>query len=215
MTRIKVCGIMEAELGIAAAEAGADYLGLVFAQSTRQINPKTAAGIVHAVKNTIASPQIVGVFVNAPDIDVNFIAEACRLDWVQLSGDETWEYCQRIKKPVIKTVHVLNSSTAVQLIAEIRKGYTYLPPDHLKILLDTKVKGTYGGTGMPFDWKLAKEVCGQYPVLVAGGLDPDNVVQMISAVQPWGVDVSSGVETKGKKDIEKIRLFIQKVKLSP
>jgi phosphoribosylanthranilate isomerase len=212
MTRIKICGITEIETGMVAAEAGADYLGLVFAQSSRQINPKTAAGIVHAVKNRVENPQMVGVFVNAAEIDVNFIAESCHLDLVQLSGKENWEYCTRIKKPVIKTIHIYNHSTVIEILEEIKKGFTFLSPDHLKILLDTKIKGVYGGTGKPFDWKIAREISLKYPVFVAGGLGPENIVQMLSEVNPWGVDVSSGVETGGKKDLEKMRLFIQKVR---
>jgi phosphoribosylanthranilate isomerase len=214
MTKIKICGITETQDAIAAAEAGADYLGLVFAQSSRQVNPQRAATIVHEVKKIVENPQMVGVFVNLPADDINFIAESCRLDWVQLSGDESWEFCRQIKKPVIKTVHIYSNSTAVQILEEIRKGYTFLPPEYLKILLDTRIKGAYGGTGIPFDWKLAKEVNLKYPVLVAGGLDINNVVQMIGEVKPWGVDVSSGVESKGKKDVEKIRQFIKIVKFA-
>jgi phosphoribosylanthranilate isomerase len=212
MTRIKICGITESEQAVLAAEAGADFVGLVFAQSSRQINPKTAATIVHEVKKTVESPQVVGVFVNMPADDVNFIAESCHLDWVQLSGDESWEYCRKIKKSLIKTVHVHPSSPSVEIIDEIRQGYTFFTPDHLKILLDAKVKGAYGGTGKTFNWRLAKEVNEKYPVLVAGGLNVDNVVQMISEVKPWGVDVSSGVESGGKKDLEKIKTFIRNVR---
>jgi len=212
MTKIKICGITETEQALAAAEAGADYLGLVFAQSSRQINPQRAATIVHEVKKTVKSPQMVGVFVNLPSNDVNFIAESCRLDWVQLSGDESWDFCRQIKKPVIKAIHIFSNSSAVQIMDEIKKGYTFLSSEYPKILLDTRVKGTYGGTGKPFDWNLAKEVNLKYPVLVAGGLDINNVVQMIGEVKPWGVDVSSGVESRGKKDIGKIKQFIQNVK---
>jgi phosphoribosylanthranilate isomerase len=212
MTRIKICGITETEQAVAAAEAGADYLGLVFAQSSRQINPQRAATIVHEVKKRVESPQMVGVFVNLPSNDVNFIAESCRLDWVQLSGDESWDFCRQIKKPVIKAIHIYSNSNAIQILDEIKKGYTFLSSEYLKILLDTRVKGSYGGTGQRFDWKLAKEVNLKYPVFVAGGLDINNVIKMISEVEPWGVDVSSGVESRGRKDIEKIKRFIQNVK---
>ena len=212
MTKIKICGITETVQAVTAAEAGVDYLGLVFAQSLRQINPQKAATIVHEVKQTFESPQMVGVFVNLPATDINFIAESCRLDWVQLSGDESWDYCRLIKKPVIKAIHIFSNSTVEQILYEIKKGFSYLSSENLKILLDTRIKGAYGGTGKPFDWKIAREVSGQYPVFVAGGLDINNIVQMITEVAPWGVDVSSGVESQGKKDIDKIRQFIQKVK---
>ena len=212
MPQVKICGISEIEQALAAAQAGADYLGLVFAQSTRQIAPRKAARIVFEVRKLARPPQIVGVFVHSPANDVNFIAEFCKLDMVQLSGDETWEYCLSIKKPIIRAIHVFNSTTAEQIIAEIKKGCSYLPADNLKFLLDSKVKGAYGGTGQAFDWKVAREVSLKYPVLVAGGLDPNNVGQMVREVKPWGVDVSSGVESGGKKDLQKIQLFVQRAK---
>jgi phosphoribosylanthranilate isomerase len=212
MTEIKICGITDPETALVAAEAGADYLGLVFADSARQVNPMIAATIVHKVKAAPACPHMVGVFVNSPPQDINFIAESCHLDFVQLSGDESWDFCRQIKRPVIKVLHVFPHSSAADIIEEIRKGYTYLSPDHLLILLDSRSKGIYGGSGLTFDWKIARDVNLKYPVFVAGGLHPDNVVQMISEVQPRGVDVSSGVESAGKKDLEKIKLFIHKVR---
>jgi phosphoribosylanthranilate isomerase len=212
MTRIKICGITEIEQAVAAAEAGADYLGLVFAPSSRRVIPQKAAQIVHEVKKLLFPPQIVGVFVNLPADDINFIAHSCGLDLVQLSGDENFEYCLNIEYPIIKTIHIHTRRTAVDIQAEIKKGYSYLPADRIMFLLDSKSKAAYGGTGQPFDWKLAAEVSRHYPVIVAGGLSPANIVQMLVQVKPWAVDVSSGVETGGKKDIEKIREFIRKVK---
>jgi phosphoribosylanthranilate isomerase len=212
MTRIKICGITEASQALAAAEAGADYLGLVFASSRRRVIPIKAAEIVKAVKGSAAFPAVVGVFVNAPAADVNFIADACRLDWVQISGDESWEYCREIRKPLIRVMHVFSSSTGNDIREEIEKGYRYFPEDRLIYLLDTRVQGAYGGTGQAFDWQLAGEVSAQYPVIIAGGLTPENVGPLIEKARPWGVDVSSGVETGGQKDILKIREFIRKVK---
>jgi len=212
MPQVKICGISETEQALAAAEAGADYLGLVFAQSSRQISPQKAARIVFEVRKLARPPQIVGVFVHSPANDVNFITEFCKLDMVQLSGDENWEYCLSIKKPIIKAINVFSSATAAQIVDEIKRGYSYLSKENLRFLLDSKVKGTYGGTGQAFDWKIAREVSLKYPVLVAGGLDPNNVGQMVREVKPWGVDVSSGVETGGKKDTEKIKLFVQRAK---
>jgi phosphoribosylanthranilate isomerase len=212
MPQVKICGISDIEHALATAEAGADYLGLVFAPSKRQISPQNAARIVHEVQKLAKPPQIVGVFVHSPVNDVNFIADFCKLDCVQLSGDENWDYCLSIKKPIIKAIHVHTRATAEEIIDEIKKGYGFLPADNLRFLLDSKVKGSFGGTGQAFDWKVAKEVSLKYPVLVAGGLEPNNVGQMVHEVKPWGVDVSSGVETGGKKDVEKIRLFVQRAK---
>ena len=94
----------------------------------------------------------------------------------------------------------------------MRKGYALKSKRRLIVLLDTHVDGTYGGTGQTFNWQLAKEIADEYPVIVAGGLTPENVGQLVSEVKPWGVDVSSGVETAGKKDIKKIEEFIRRVK---
>jgi phosphoribosylanthranilate isomerase len=212
VTRVKICGIKDTSQAIAAAEAGADYLGLVLAPSRRQVSPKQVAEIVQKVHSMENHPAVVGVFVNLPAADVNFIAESCHLDWVQLSGDETWEYCRAIKKPVIKTLHIFKKATAKGTIEEIKRGYEVISKDNLICLLDTQVKEAYGGTGQSFDQHLAKEVAAKFPVLIAGGLTPGNVAQLVREILPWGVDVSSGVETGGKKDIQKIKDFIRTVK---
>lgn len=212
MTRIKICGITDTEQALAAAEAGADYLGLVFAPSLRRIDPRQAAEVVSEINLLKSHPAMVGVFVNLPAADVNFIAELCRLDRVQLSGDETWEYCGYIRRPIIKAVHIRENGTVKDILEEIEKGYRILSKDKLICLLDTQVKGAYGGTGQAFDWQIAGEVAARFPVIIAGGLTIENVRQLIKKVKPWGVDVSSGVETGGKKDIQKIKDFIQAVK---
>ena len=152
------------------------------------------------------------MFVNLPASDVNFIAEACRLDWVQLSGRETWDYCKDIHKPIIKTIHISPKTTTETILAEIKHGYRQLSRERLVFLLDTQAKNTHGGTGQIFNWQIAKEISRQYPVMIAGGLTPDNVGLLIKEVNPWGVDVSSGVETEGQKDINKIKDFIKKAR---
>jgi phosphoribosylanthranilate isomerase len=210
MTRIKICGIMETE-GALAAE-GADFIGLVFAPSRRMILPTQAIEIVRAVRSLPHPPATVGVFVNLPAQGVNAIAAFCGLDYVQLSGDETWAYCRDIQRPVIKALHVSKQSTSQGLINEIQAGYAALPADKLIFLLDTQVKGLYGGTGRTFNLQLAREVAAKYPVMIAGGLTPDSAGTIIRQVRPWGVDVSSGVETASKKDIRKIKQFIQSVR---
>jgi len=209
MTRVKICGITSVDLARAASVAGADYLGLVMAPSRRQIMPVKALEIVKALQQLQPNARITGVFVNLPIADVNFIAEACQFDMVQLSGDEDWEYCRSIRKPVIKAIHILPGVTAPQVLEIISEGYRALGRDNLVCLLDSRVKGSYGGTGQTFDWKLAREVAARFPVLVAGGLTPENVGNLIKDVKPWGVDVSSGVETNGQKDIQKIKEFLR------
>jgi phosphoribosylanthranilate isomerase len=212
MTRIKICGLSEIQHVLAAAEAGADFIGLVFAPSRRQVSTKKALQLVEAVCNVKPRPAMVGVFANSAADEVNRIADYCHLDWVQLSGDETWHYCQQIERPIIKAVHVSNTQTAEQIISEIAMGYQLLPKQNLICLLDSKVGDTYGGTGRAFDWQLAGKVPARFPVFIAGGLTPTNVGQLVKETQPWGVDVSSGVETNGQKDTAKIIAFIKSVR---
>lgn len=213
MSRVKICGLTDTQQALVAAEAGADYLGLVLAApSRRKILPQKAVEIANSVHRLRAHGEMVGVFVNSPAEEVNLLADLCHLDWVQLSGFETWEYCRNILKPIIKAIHISAGAVSKDIIEYLEKGYRLRSEDRLICLLDTQVKGAYGGTGEIFDWQVAKEISAKYPVIVAGGLTPDNVGQLMQEVHPWGVDVSSGVETEGKKDSLKIREFIQRVK---
>jgi len=211
VTRIKICGLTQPQHALAAASAGADFIGLVFAPSSRQVTVAQALPVVEAVRNLKNRPAIVGVFVNLVAEEVNRIAEQCHLDYVQLSGDESWQYCQQIEKPVIKAIHVTGRSTS-HIIDRIAEGYQLLSPEKLICLLDSKVGNAYGGTGQTYDWKLAREIAARFPIIIAGGLTPDNVGTMVQEVQPWGVDVASGVESNGRKDEAKIVAFIEAVR---
>lgn len=212
MTRVKICGLSEIEPALAAAEAGADFLGMIFAPSRRQVSPEKARRLIDTIHGLKNPPQVVGVFVNLAAEEVNRVAVYCGLDRVQLSGNESWQYCRDIGWPIIKAIHVTEKDTAKNIIAEIEKGYDLLGKEKLICFLDTHLDGVYGGTGQVFDWKLAKEVSAKLPVMVAGGLTPVNVGQLVEEVQPWGVDVSSGVESDGRKDISKIKDFIRAVR---
>jgi phosphoribosylanthranilate isomerase len=212
--KIKICGINGIQEALAAAEAGADYLGFVFAPSRRRISQEQATLTIRTLKQLGINILTAGVFVNSSPEEVNTIADKSGLDWIQLSGEENWEYCRKIEKPIIKVIHVTESSDASCILQEIQTGYQLLPAERLIFLLDTGIKGTHGGTGQTFNWNLAKTVCKTQPVFIAGGLTPDNVQDLISTVHPAGVDVSSGVETEGKKDIQKIRAFIKAVRSS-
>jgi phosphoribosylanthranilate isomerase len=211
MTRIKICGIRDKAHALAAVEAGADFIGLVFALSQREVSPTLAREIAGAVKKSSEATKVVGVFVNAPSSQVNELADFCSLDWVQLSGDEPWEYCQEVVRPVIKAIRIDRQSPE-EVHAELSSGSRLLPAQRFIALLDSRVDGKYGGTGESFNWNLAQQVTKRFPVIIAGGLDPKNVDKLIKRVAPWGVDVSSGVETGGVKDMAKIRAFVEAVR---
>lgn len=180
----------------AARDYGADLLGFVFADSRRRIEVQVAEKIACEVKGI----GKVGVFVNAPLAEVQDIAKRCKLDFVQLHGNESPEYCKLVKVPVIKAVRV-GPDFDVSELADYQVEW---------ILLDSFVPGQQGGTGMAFDWQQAKHLREQIktPVFVAGGLTAENVGEVARILSPQGIDVSGGVETNGSKDIEKIKKFL-------
>jgi phosphoribosylanthranilate isomerase len=203
--RVKICGVRTPEQALAAAEAGADYIGLIFyPPSSRLVTPEQAAEITQTLRNRRNSgkhaPKTVGVFVNEPSEKINALAQACSLDLAQLSGDESPEICRAIAIPVIKAVRP-------RILDDLEHLAAYRPGVQA-FLLDTPVSGMWGGTGAVGDWSLACELARRHPILLAGGLTPENVGAAIEAVQPWGVDVSSGVETNGSKDTAKIQAFL-------
>ncbi|MCL5123194.1 MAG: phosphoribosylanthranilate isomerase [Deltaproteobacteria bacterium] len=192
MVRVKICGITSVEDASFAAAMGADALGFVFASSPRQMSLDKALEIIRSLPPFV---QTVGVFVDADIEEVIFFRNRLRLDLVQLSGSETDAYIRALGSRVIKTVHVAN-------------GFKPAPDifTSATILLDTAAHGLQGGTGKAFDWDLAGDVAIKRPVILAGGLTPDNVATAVKRVQPYAVDVSSGVEIEpGRKDHDKIR----------
>ena len=212
MTRVKICGIKDKEHALAAVKAGADFIGLVFASSPRQVEPDDALEIVRAVREASDAVEIVGVFVNMSPQQVNIIAATQGLDRIQLSGNEPWDYCRFMDKPIIRAVHIPPEKSAEDVLSHLEEGERMLAGIEHTYLLDTQIAGRYGGTGQTFPWKVARQAAQRYPVIIAGGLDPDNVAQAIKTTVPWGVDVSSGVETGGVKDTAKIKAFIEAVR---
>lgn len=212
MIKIKICGLTDTDSAIAAAKVGADFIGIVYAASKRQVTTERASQIVQAVRKLKKPPLIVGVFVNLPAAEINSIAEYCKLDLVQLSGDESWSYCLDIERPFINVIHIGKYQSSSKVLSEIEEGCKVgLKQKHI-CLLDTKIGNVYGGSGKVFDWRLVEEISSKYPLILAGGLSSENVRRLVKQVNPWGVDVSSGVESGGKKDIQKINAFIQDVR---
>lgn len=213
MTRIKICGLTRPELALAAAQAGADFFGLVFyPPSHRNVTPEQARDIVATVRKEGFSIPAVGVFVNCLVEEMNRLAEFCPLDYVQLHGDETWELCRLLHRPVIKAVRIEKGRTTADVAREIQTGLEVAGSKEVIPLLDTQLPGKYGGTGHLLDRGLVAELARRFRFLVAGGLTPQNVAPLIKEAQPWGVDVSGGVETRKVKDPKKIEAFIRAVR---
>ena len=212
MTWVKICGttnLTDAEISV---EAGADALGFIFAPSARSISVETAAGIVAAVGNRV---ETIGVFVNEAPDRVAEIARQVGLSGVQLHGDEPatgWpEFTRKSGKlKVIKAFSANGLPPIAELIAQVLPAAsTWLDA----VLLDSGSSQQRGGTGVPFDWErtrpLAAAIRNKLPLIVAGGLNPQNVSRAIELFEPWGVDVVSGVEREpGKKDEAKVREFV-------
>lgn len=213
MTKIKICGLREPAHALTAAEAGADFIGMVFAPVRRRVSIEEAQAIVEAVRASgTARPKVVGVFVNAPVAEIHEIAARVGLDMVQLSGDEDEDYLARVRLPMIKAIHVEASLPPEAASTVLRRGLETLRAAGALPLLDAKVQGKFGGTGQAFEWTGVASLAEEYDFLLAGGLESGNVARAIEAVRPWAVDVSSGVETNGVKDAARIRAFIEAVR---
>ncbi|MBD3615779.1 MAG: phosphoribosylanthranilate isomerase [Gracilimonas sp.] len=207
-TKIKICGITNLEDARFAAGALVDYLGFIFYEkSPRYVEPGEAGAII----NWIEGPEKVGVFVNQPLDDVNRISKETGLDYVQLHGDETPEYCELIDKPIIKVIHI-EEETVEYLLKHQVDQYTEVA-DFL--LFDTKIEGIWGGTGTTFDWSILKEIGIKIPFFLSGGLNSDNVREAINTAQPYAIDVSSSLEAEpGLKDFDKIETFMDEIRAS-
>ena len=199
---VKICGITSEADALAAAEAGADAIGLMFYEgSPRHVTLEQAKAISAALPQNVMR---VGVFVNAEEAFVHQALTECMLNILQFHGDETPEECSRYPVMTLKAFRVQGEETLAQLEAYPSAGY----------LLDAYVKDALGGTGATFNWDLAvrAQEFGK-PIFLAGGLTPENVVEAVRKVQPFGVDVSSGVESEpGRKDAEQMRTFVAAAK---
>jgi phosphoribosylanthranilate isomerase len=214
LIRVKICSVQESEHILAAAEAGADFVGLNFVPGVRRrLSADKVKTVVKAYRAKSSSgPKLVGIFVDQPIEEVNRILDECELDMAQLSGHESFDYCSLVCRTVIKAVHVPmgqpNEGVLTYLDSIISKlnGMDVIP------LLHPDVGTDLGGTGRSFDWSIASALAKRYPLILAGGLSPENVARAVRDVCPWGVDVSSGVETDNIKDISKMMEFVQQAK---
>ena len=200
--RSKICGITRREDALAAVDAGADAIGLVFyANSPRAVTCQQARAIIDALPPFVTT---VGLFVNASRDELKEILAAVPLDLLQFHGDETAEDCAGWGRPYIKALRVKQGDD----IAAACNAF----PGASGILLDAYVEGVPGGTGEAFDWSLIPPGLSK-PIILAGGLTPENVAEAITRVKPYAVDVSGGVEaSKGIKDPARIRVFIEAVR---
>ena len=200
--RVKICGITRLQDLHAACEAGADALGFVFYEkSPRHVSIATATALVRELPPFV---QSVGLFVNAEPDFVEAVLQAVPLDLLQFHGDETAADCMRYGRPYIKAVRVTPSTDLLKCAADFETARG--------LLLDAYVPGVPGGTGERFDWSLIPPDLPK-PVILSGGLTPDNVAEAVQRVRPWAVDVSSGVEAaKGIKDPHHVAQFIAKAK---
>ena len=203
MIHIKICGLKTLEEALAAVEAGADLVGFNFyPPSVRHIEPQACREITAVLRERYPHVKRVGVFVNASAEAILDILQGCSLHLAQLHGDEP---------PALLD----------QLASLAFKAWRGIPPEpnpypfrgEPALLLDAAVAGSYGGTGLTADWSSAARLAKQYPLLLAGGLNPQNVAEAVRQVGPWGVDVASGVEASpGVKDIGKMKAFVQAVR---
>ncbi len=203
MIRVKICGITHMADAEKAIELGADALGFVFAKSPRQITPQKARDITRRISPFV---KTVGVFVNEQPSEIRKVMDFCGLDLLQLHGNETVSACSKLAPKVIKAFRV-QSEASLSQIAEFK--------NHVRaILLDAYQEGLNGGTGKTFDWRLAmKAKASGIPMVLSGGLGPGNIDEALEQVNPFAVDISSGIEKRpGIKDHEKMRIFMGKIK---
>ncbi|MDP6348868.1 MAG: phosphoribosylanthranilate isomerase [Chloroflexota bacterium] len=191
--RVKICGLRDPEAVAVAVAAGADMLGVVLCPARRRVTLDEAARILgDAGKGALK----VGVFVDPTIEEVQAAIETVGLDFVQLNGSESPEFCAAV------------GPTAIKSFKATPTGMHPDPSTYADGPIHLEAPGTTGGAGVPWDFSLASAIARQRPVMLSGGLDPDNVAVAIASVEPWAVDVSSGVETDGVKDHAKVRAFI-------
>jgi phosphoribosylanthranilate isomerase len=210
LPKIKICGIKTVEAAQTAVQSGASLIGMIFyPPSPRFVTPEVVEKLSSGIRRLEPRPALVGVYVNVPLADMAAAAERYGFDYVQLSGEETPEQVAELSK-VRPVVRALRLPAQIGVEEALRQADAFGRLDNVTLLLDTHKKGSYGGTGETGDWAAARAIAARYPTLLAGGLNAANVAYAIEQVQPWGLDVSSGVErdgAPGEKDLNKIKEF--------
>ncbi len=208
--KIKICGLTNLEDALAAIECGADLLGFNFyPPSPRSISIENCAGIVGELRQRHSLVDTVGVFVNESTETIQRTLAACDLQFAQLHGDETPAEVQALASHAYKAIRPRSAQEARELLQQFAGIGVPFPA----LLLDAYKMGVYGGSGEVADWGIAVQLARSAPLLLAGGLTPDNVLAAVEQVRPWGVDVASGVESApGKKDVIKMKAFVQTVR---
>ena len=218
MTQIKICGLRNTGHALVAADAGADFLGFVFVEGVRrQLLLDEAARVIEEYRESQGpgGPKLVGLFADQPVDQVNRVADIVGLDRVQLCGSEGAEHWSAVDRPIFQVLHVgeppdSTERTRAAAVTILAQRLLRLEAAEGLAILDRQSDLQPGGLGEVFDWSLARTLADQgRRFMLAGGLTPDNVAQAIATARPHGVDVSSGVETDGVKDVAKIRAFVQ------
>ena len=210
---VKVCGNRSAADLVAAAESGADLLGIIFADAWRRVPVEAARDMVRELRGRLdAPPSVVGVFVDQPVAEVNGTADVVGLDMVQLHGAEDTVYWDQIGKPLVVARRLEQGLSAPEAIDLLGPMTEYVESRDSLALVEPLVEGQPGGAGVSLDTELAAKLARRFPFLLAGGLDPDNVAGIVDTVRPWGIDVSSGVETDRVKDYAKVGRFVHAAK---
>ncbi len=206
---IKMCGNRSATDLVNAANAGADLLGIIFADAWRRIPIDYAREIVATLRGEADHvPPVVGVFVDQPVAEVNGTADEVGLDMIQLHGTETPDYWEQMERPLIICRRISSALTPEQVEDELGIVADFMQQTGSLSLIEPHVEGEPGGAGVSLDFALAERLARRYSFILAGGLGPDNVGEAIHSVRPWGVDVSSGVETERVKDPSKVGRFV-------
>lgn len=201
---VKLCGLRTIEDARMAIAAEASALGFILAESKRQVTPEFVASVREEIPNP---PTIVGVTVNLSPYENTAIFEKARLDMLQLSGDEGTEILYELDMPLIKSLRFPEGTTVDAACAAVDAWLNHARAPEI-VMVDGAPAGAYGGSGHRADTRLVSEISVRYPIVLAGGLNPDNVAEAIRTLRPVGVDTASGTETDGVKDAEKMKTFV-------